>query len=196
MRRLTTDFPSVRLDMSLREWLPDNPAESADLQVAVERPDFGPAPGFTAHHLLDDPYLAILRKDHPLAERDEIELAELAAERWVDNDVAHGWCRRNLVEACTAAGFSPPFHVEANDYPSAMAFVASGIGMTVLPALGAAHRPPGLCAVRLVRPTPMRTIMAVVRDAVAHTPPVRTALEVLRDVSLAGSAIDDRPQGR
>ncbi|MFP5019170.1 LysR substrate-binding domain-containing protein [Pseudonocardia phyllosphaerae] len=183
--RLTGEFPGLRLRMSLLEWLPDDPAERVDLQVAVERPDYVPGAGFTAHHLRDDPYVAVLPAGHRFAGREEVELAELAGELWVDNDFARGWCRRNLVEACTAAGFSPPFGVEAHDYPTALAFVAAGLGLTVLPELGAVSLPTGLCAVPIVRPTPVRTILAVVRDAVAGTPPVRAALEVLRSEAVA-----------
>lgn len=183
VRRLTHEFPGVRLDLALREWLPDDPAERSDVQIAVERPEFAAWPGFTAHHLLDDPYVVVLPAGHPLAGRAEIELAELASERWVDNDFARGWCRRNLVEACTAAGFRPPFHVEAHDYPTALAFVAAGIGITVLPELGTIHLPAGTRAVPVVQPVPVRSILVVVRDAVAHTPPVRAACAELREIA-------------
>nr|WP_255426888.1 LysR family transcriptional regulator [Pseudonocardia sp. C8] len=196
VRRLTGEFPGVRLDLALREWLPDDPAERSDVQIAVAggagRTGHEAWPGFTAHHLLDDPYVAVLPQGHPLADRDEIELAELAGERWVDNDFARGWCRRNLVEACTAAGFRPPFHVEAHDYPTALAFVAAGIGITVLPELGAARLPPGTCAVPVVRPVPVRSIVAVVRDAVADTPPVVATLAELR----AAAALSPAAGGR
>ncbi len=116
---------------------------------------------------------------HPLAGRDEVELAELACERWVDNDFARGWCRRNLVEACTAAGFRPPFHVEAHDYPTALAFVAAGIGSPCCRASGPPTSPPGRVRCRSCRPTPVRSILAVVRDAVAAAPPVEAALAEL-----------------
>jgi len=182
VRRLTTDFPGVRLDLALRETIPDDPDGRADVQVVVAPRGFDPGSGFRAHHLLDDPYVVVLRDDHPLAHRDEIELTELLDERWVDNDFARGWCRRNLVEACTAAGFSPPFHVEAHDYPTAIAFVGAGVGVTVLPELGAAHLPPCLVAVRVVRPAPVRSIHVVLRDAVAGTPPGRAVLDTFRTV--------------
>jgi DNA-binding transcriptional LysR family regulator len=183
VRRLTHEFPGVRLDLALREWLPDDPADRSDVQIAVERPDFAAWLGFTAHHLIDDPYVVVLPESHPLAGREEIELAELATERWVDNDFARGWCRRNLVEACTAAGFRPPFHVEAHDYPTALAFVAAGIGITVLPELGAIHLPAGTRAVPVVQPVPVRSILVVVRDAVATTPPVLATCAELREIA-------------
>ena len=74
-----------------------------------------PGPGFTAHHLLDGPYVVVLPAGHRLAGQEEVDLDDLADERWVDNDFARGWCRANLIEACTAAGFSPAFRVEARD---------------------------------------------------------------------------------
>ncbi|WP_233558675.1 LysR substrate-binding domain-containing protein [Micromonospora radicis] len=89
----------------------------------------------------------------------------------------------NLIEACTAAGFSPIFGVEAHDYPTAIAFVGAGIGPTVLPALAAARLPDGVTSARLLRPTPIRSIQVVVPDAVAHTPPVRTAVAALREAA-------------
>jgi DNA-binding transcriptional LysR family regulator len=180
---LTDRFPGLRLELELREEIPADPARRADLQIAVARQEYEPGPGFTAHHLLDDPYVVVLPVGHPLADRDEIELAELADEAWIDNDFARGWCRRNLLEACRAAGFSPAFRVEAHDYPTALAFVAAGIGLTVLPALGAVHLPPGTVGVPAVRPAPSRTIYAVVQDAVSRTPPVRAAVDALRAVA-------------
>ncbi|WP_433532813.1 LysR family transcriptional regulator [Micromonospora sp. CA-263727] len=183
VRRVTTDLPGVRLDLELREHIPNSREERADVQVVVGPTGFDPGSGFTAHHLLDDPYVAVLPAGHRFAEQDEVDLVDLADERWVDNDFARGWCRANLIEACTAAGFSPAFGVEAHDYPTALAFVEAGIGLTVLPALGAAKLPDGVTRVRLVRPTPVRSIYLVVHDAVEHTPAVQTAVAALREAA-------------
>ncbi|CAM3502143.1 LysR family transcriptional regulator [Isoptericola cucumis] len=182
---LTAAYPGVRLDLELTEEIPTDPSRRADLQLAVAQPNFTPGAGTTAHHLLDDPYVAVIPESHPLAGRDEIELVELVGERWIDNDFARGWCRRNLLEACRAAGFAPSFAVEAHDYQTAVSFVGAGIGITVLPALGTAHPVPGTVAVPVVRPVPVRSIYALVQDAVADTPPVVTALEALRAVAAA-----------
>ncbi|GAA4686489.1 DNA-binding transcriptional regulator, LysR family [Promicromonospora umidemergens] len=188
VRAVTTQFPGVRLGLELAEHIPDKTEDRADLQVCVAQAGFEAGSGFTAHHLIDDPYVAVLPRSHRFADRDEIELAELADESWVDNDFARGWCRRNLLEACTAAGFSPTFHVEAHDYATAVAFVEAGIGMTVLPQLGAVHLPQATVAVPVVRPTPVRSIYAVMQDAVAHTPPAVAALDALRQTAAASRA--------
>lgn len=186
--RLLAEFPQLRLDLQLREEVPGIVEERADLQLVVDQPGRAPGSGFAAHHLLDDPYVAVLSERHRLAEAAEIPLPDLAAERWVDNDVARGWCRRQLLEACAAAGFSPSFHVEAHDYATAIAFVAAGIGITVLPALGAARLPPGLRAVPVVRPTPVRSIHVVVREAAGRTPPALAAIAALREVAVGRHA--------
>ncbi|PZG20278.1 LysR family transcriptional regulator [Micromonospora craterilacus] len=183
VRRITTDLPGVRIDLKLCEHIPDSREERADVQVVVGATGFDPGSGFTAHHVFDDPYVAVLPAGHRFADRVEVDLADLADERWVDNDFARGWCRANLIEACTAAGFSPAFRVEAHDYPTALAFVGAGIGLTVLPALGAAKLPDGVTCVRLVRPTPIRSIYVVVHDAVEHTPAVQTAVAALREAA-------------
>ncbi|MFY1655809.1 LysR family transcriptional regulator [Micromonospora sp. WMMD1274] len=187
VRRILTELPGVRLDLQLREHIPDSREERADVQVVVAGNGFDPGSGFTTRHLLDDPYVAVLPAGHRLAGQEEVDLADLADERWIDNDFARGWCRANLIEACTAAGFSPAFRVEAHDYPTALAFVAAGIGLTVLPALGAVHLPDDVTRVRVVRPTPIRSIHVVVHNAVEHTPAVRTAVAALWESAGAAS---------
>lgn len=183
VRTLMREHPGVRLDLELREDISQDLSERADLQIVVERDDLESARGITAHLLLEDPYVAVLPRAHPLANRDELELAELAEERWVDNDFSHGWCRQALLDACLSTGFTPTFHVEAHDYPTAIAFVDAGIGMTVLPALGAAHLPPGVVSIPVVRPTPVRSIYAFASDSTADSPPAATALDALRAIA-------------
>jgi DNA-binding transcriptional LysR family regulator len=178
------DFPSLRLDLALREDVPTGPGERPDIQILVDQSGLE-QPGMHAHHLIDDPYVVVLGDEHTLADRGEIELASLAGERWIDNDFARGWCRRNLVQACHAAGFSPPFHVEAHDYPTAIAFVAAGIGITVLPRLGARTLPAGVVAVPVTSPVPLRSIFAAVKDSVEHTPAAAAVLRVLREQAAA-----------
>lgn len=190
VRALMENFPDVRLDLALSEELPDNPVERSDIQIVVERESLPSAPGSSVHHLLDEPYVAVLHHDHPLAEADAIDLAELATDQWVDNDSAQGWCRRTLIDACRAAGFSPPFQVEAHDYPTAIAFVATGIGITVVPRLGVAALPAEVRAVPVTSPTPVRSIYAVVQTAIETTPPTRLVLDVLRAQATGAVASD------
>ena len=180
VRDLLRDFPNIRLNLTLRDDMPVDPAERADVQVLVGRDGLDPGPSARAYHLFSDPYVAVLPRAHPLADHPSIELAKLAGEDWVDNDLARGWCRANLIEACRAAGFAPPFRVEAHDYTTAIAFVDAGIGITVLPGLAARQLPPNVARVPVTGPTPRRMIYAVVQAAVEETPAVRSVLAALR----------------
>ncbi|MFI1991823.1 LysR family transcriptional regulator [Actinoplanes sp. NPDC020271] len=173
-------FPGVRLDLRLCDEPPERLDERPDLQLVVAGDEIPRRAGFRAEHLRDDPYVVILPEGHRLAGRDEIELAELAPERWIDNDFVHGRCRQVALDACAAVGFRPAFHVEAHDYRAALAFVAAGIGITVLPSLGAEQPPPGVVLIPVVRPTPVRRIHVVVRESVAASELGRTALALLR----------------
>jgi DNA-binding transcriptional LysR family regulator len=97
-----------------------------------------------------------------------------------------------VLDACAAAGFSPAFHVEAHDYPSAIAFVAAGLGITVLPRLGATALPAGVRAVRVVDPVPRRRVMLRTRNAVRDHPALRRAEALLRKRAHAAD-VEDRP---
>ena len=101
---MLAEFPNVRLNLVLRDDVPTEPAERADVQIVVEqgalhRP--GRRPG-TCSTTCTSPSC----RRHPLAAQPELDLAALAGDPWVDNDFARGWCRRNLIEACHAAGFT------------------------------------------------------------------------------------------
>ena len=179
-RSLLRRFPDIRLDLELRDDFTAGSAKRVDIQLLVAPPGFAGARDTRVHHLLDDPYVVVVPPEHPLAGADAVELARLAGERWIDNDFARGWCRENLIDACRAAGFSPPFRIEAHDYPTALAFVEAGIGITVLPRLGAATLPAGLVAVPVTAPAVRRSIYAVVQTSVEETPPAQCVLEELR----------------
>ncbi len=185
VRALLREFPRLRLGLTIRDDIPVDPTQRSDVQVVVEQHQLDPGPAARAHLLLVDPYVAILPRMHPLAGRAAIELAALAGEDWVDNDSARGWCRGNLIEACHAAGFAPPFRIEAHDYPMAIAFVDAGIGITVLPGLAARNLPDGVVSVPVTAPTPRRSIYAVVQTAVEDSPAVQSVLATLHECARA-----------
>lgn len=184
VRRLSAEFPDVCLGLELREVIPSDPRERPDLQLAVRQPRAPADPGFAAIPLLDDPYVVVMPDGHRLAGRAEIALPELTEEEWIDNDTEHGWCRAHLLDACRAIGFVPAFRIEARDYATAIALVAAGAGITVVPALGARHLPPGVVVAPVVRPRPVRVVEAVVRRS-NDTPALRAAIDELRRAAAA-----------
>ncbi len=183
---LRREFPELRLDLRWTEVL-DDPLGDLDVNVFVERRDTQPPTAAVVHPLVDDSYVVVLQEDDPLAMRGDVPLAELADRPWIDNDLDHGACREVLLVACAEVGFSPRFSVEMHDYRTAIPFVTSGIGITVLPRLALGELPAGLTSRPVVSPTPVRHISVAVRRAVAdHAAVVRT-VELLRAAVRASS---------
>lgn len=112
-----------------------------------------------------DPMLICLPAGHPLAASEDVELAELAAERWFGGDRCP-WIPV-LVEQCRAAGFTPAFSLlQTNDYGAMQALAATHglVGLIPMLALAAPH--PGVVFRRLRPPPRPRTL----RYAVAAPP--------------------------
>ncbi|MEL6555036.1 MAG: LysR substrate-binding domain-containing protein [Cyanobacteria bacterium J06621_11] len=89
--------------------------------------------------LLTEPLVVVLAASHPLAdqdtaEQDTIDLRQLAKASWITGrqDEGCGLLLRFL-EACRQAGFTPNIQQETNDVQMRLGFVASGLGVTLLP---------------------------------------------------------------
>src|SRR5690606_40617364 len=83
------------------------------------------------------------------------------------------------------------FAIETHDYASALAFVGTGTGVTVLPELGVRNVPPDVVVVPISAPTPTRTIVLCARRALRGHPGVERARELL----LACAARADHERG-
>ncbi|MBM6406091.1 LysR family transcriptional regulator [Phycicoccus sp. CSK15P-2] len=184
---LAQEFPETTLDLFVTDEFDPGRRPLPDLQLVV-RPPGSPAPeGYTSLHVADDPYMVVLPSGHPLADEPEVALARLVHENWVDNDVSRGWCRRVTLDACAAVGFQPQYRIRTHDYPSATALVAAGLGITVLPSLGAVSLPDGVVARPVVDPTPVRSVYVLVHDASSQSPLVTRAVELTLAVRPGGS---------
>ena len=183
---LVREFPELRLDLRLVELAGESPAE-ADIDVRVDNDVARRALDHREIELLRDPYVVVLPAAHRFAGLPAVPLAQLRDELWVDNDFSRGACRRVVLDACAAAGFAPTFRIETHDYPSAIAFVAEGVGITVLPRLGAGPLPPGVRAVPVVDPVPCRRIVLRTRIAVAGHPAVLRATALLQERAAASA---------
>jgi len=175
---IAREFPRLRLDLRLIELLAAD-SGAPDVEIAVDGAESGGIAGYQVHPLLTEPYLAVVPVTSALAHRTQVDLAELREEAWVDNDVARGPCRQAVLDACSTVGFSPAFHIETQDYPTSIRFVAEGMGITVIPRLGLDALPDSVVAVPIVNPTPRRSISVRVRDTAADHPAVIRMLELL-----------------
>ncbi len=187
VQTLSAEFPDTRLRLRIEDEVTEIAARRPDLAVAVRREhaQTTAVPGYSHEDLMVESYVAVVPAGHAFAGRTAVDTAELEHERWIDNDVRRGACRQAVLDACAAAGFTPRFVVETTDYPSALRFVARGVGVTVLPRLGATELPPGTVAVELCNPAPRRTVVAYVKDSECRSPVVRRAMHLLREAAAA-----------
>jgi DNA-binding transcriptional LysR family regulator len=137
--------------------------------------------GLSRATLLDDVADVVIPVDHPLADRREIDLADLHGERWVSSSpgtICHDW----LIFTLRTAGLEPEITCMADEYPTQIALVAAGHGCAIVPRLGRDFLPAQVRAVP-VRPRPTRRIFAIWRTDAARRPAIRAAVEVLRQMS-------------
>ncbi|GAB3167440.1 LysR family transcriptional regulator [Myceligenerans halotolerans] len=112
-------------------------------------------------------------------------LATLADAEWIAGCER---CRADLLARCAQAGFAPRIAFETDDYVAIQALVASGAGVSTVPALTLrAHRDPGVVTAPL--PGAIRRIMALTIGA--PTPPAR---ELIARLAAVGQRFADEDQ--
>lgn len=179
---LRGQHPGVQVDLRLtdaRDPLREVAQGRADLAIVV-LPAAPTRDDVHLVHLLDDPYRAVVPAGHRLAAKAVLDLADLADEPWVRPEWPTGPCLQTVLDACAAAGFSPNFVVESEDYPTAQGFVAADLGVTLIPRTGLGNPHPGVAVRPVSRPEPVRTIHAAVRKPSLAQPALRGLLHALR----------------
>lgn len=182
LHQISQEFPCVRFDLHLNDLPQITESPQPDLQLVVEQPGFTAPDGFTLHHLLTEPYSVALPQEHPLAQHSTpLSLDDLKDDLWIDVEPAKGWCWQTLVNSCESAGFYPNFHVQAYDYPMGLQLAASGLGICVLPRIGA-QNPIKEVAIRELNETgPRRTVSALVPSRRGDSAVALRMIELLRN---------------
>lgn len=171
------------------EALPLLRQRTLDVALTYRYPHLGmPLPeGLVAQALFDDPL--VLAVPEELGEIDG--LAALPHQPWITTP-APSACRDVMTHACQSAGFTPVIERSYRDLRSALALVAAGLGVTILPMMLCRTPPRGLALITL--PGKGRTIEAVVRAGTESHPAIAAALHHL---SVSESAVvPDPPAGR
>ncbi|UYQ63837.1 LysR family transcriptional regulator [Streptomyces peucetius] len=126
--------------------------------------------------LLTDRLVGLVPEGHRLAEAESVAIADLAEESWIAGCPR---CRRQLVDACEKAGFTPRIDFATDDYPAVIGLVGAGLGVAVLPELALESvRPKGARPVT-VEPAVDREIVALTLPDLAHVPAVSATLTEL-----------------
>lgn len=187
LRELRERYPRLTVEMSemvdANETLPL--LQRGDVELAVVN-DWDNAPlelpcGLSHEYLLHDWVDIALPADHPLAERDAVDLAELGGEQWIAwtrGSVCHAWLRSTL----RAAGVEPTIAHTAEEHPTQLALVAAGLGAAMIPRIGRDLVPPGVRMIDM-RPTLARRFYVVWRCDATRRPAVQAGVAAMREAA-------------
>ncbi|WP_189831589.1 LysR family transcriptional regulator [Streptomyces zaomyceticus] len=126
--------------------------------------------------ILADRLVGLVPEGHRLAGAGSVGIAELAEESWIAGCPR---CRRQLVDVCEEAGFTPRIDFATDDYPAVVGLVGAGLGVAVLPELAIESvRPRGARTVA-VEPAVEREIVALTLPDLAQVPAVAATLDEL-----------------
>ena len=128
-----------------------------DAEQPPRRPE-----GTERHELGREAMLAVMAEDHPLATRERVRVADLAQETWTAPSR-----QALLYRTCVAAGFEPRISFVTRDVLAARGLVASGLAVTLMPALLASGLP-GIAMVPLEGLQPFRSLYALTPAAGAR----------------------------
>jgi DNA-binding transcriptional LysR family regulator len=185
LARLRQSHPAVTVQFSEAE-----PPESlaairaggVDLAVAFSYEGNDPGRGeddlngLLVLDVLTDPVMLALPSDHPLAGQDEVDLADLSADRWIAGCPR---CRGHLLTLAHDAGFDPDVTFETEDYVAVLGLVAAGLGVALVPQLILSTVSHPDVVTRPVSPPSRRIVQIVTTPDLHRVPAVGAALDAL-----------------
>jgi DNA-binding transcriptional LysR family regulator len=147
---------------------------AGELDAGIVHAPLG-ADDMASHPLLEEPLMAAIPAEHPLAGSDRIPLAALADELLVlpRRDRAPA-LYDELVAHCRRRGFTPRVGYEVTGMAAALALVGAGLAAALLPASLDAQPHPGAVFVPLTEPLPTIILLLIWRRGAA--PPELTTL--------------------
>jgi DNA-binding transcriptional LysR family regulator len=180
-------YPKVELSMVDAE--PEEARtllRSGDIDLALVY-DYASVPDTLAQELeleflIDDVYDAVLPRDHPLADKAELRMADLGSEPWIGPTDRSG-CRLIVNRACQDAGYEAKIAFEADETMAAQALVAAGMGLTIYPRLALSPLHPGVVARPLGPKAPVRRIWAARLQGGYRSPACEAMQQILHDVA-------------
>jgi len=176
-------FPDLGLELVLRSCSIDDLLED-DIDVAVGESSSSPAVAeWQAVDFLEEGYVAIVGRDHPLAARESVHLMDLADEDWATDDPPDSPWFQRIASACRAAGFSPCVQINPRDFSTVLGFVATGDHVTVQPSLIAQDLRADLVAVPIDSTALRRRMSVQVRRSLIRHPAARYIVRRLHSMA-------------
>lgn len=196
LAELTGAAPELRCEVVEAEpeaALPALPLGDVDLVLGDEwghHPVRLPA-GVERHELLTEPVRVVLPADHPVAGDPDVpvRLADLAGAAWVSGPAGMGWDEMTVRTCRALGGFEPDVRHRLNDATIALAAVAAGLAVTLLPELVLGAPGPALAVRPIGGGDVARALFAATRATDAARPSTRAVLDAIRGraVRLAGT---------
>ncbi|MDR6979552.1 DNA-binding transcriptional LysR family regulator [Streptomyces sp. 3330] len=140
--------------------------------------------GLVKAPILDDPADVAMPAGHPLADRDEVDLAEFAEDEWItwgEGEFCHEW----LLFTLRSRGVEPIVGHRAAETHTQLGLVAAGLGVCIAPLLGRHPVPEGVVTVPL-RQRVRRHVYVLWRADADRRPSIRAAVAALK---AAGKAV-------
>ncbi|MFJ9618374.1 LysR family transcriptional regulator [Streptomyces noursei] len=138
----------------------------------------GPSSRLQWTALLEDPLHVVMPEGHRFADRESLDIAELAAEPWVLGCLKTDAYLRRYAER---AGFAPDVRSTTTDYFFARSLVAAGMGISLVPSIALVPTVPGVHAVPIEPPAPTRHIGVATLDRPCDRPHVTAFIQALRE---------------
>lgn len=131
-------------------------------------------------HLVDDPMLVAIPRDHRLAARRTLRLAELADEPWIAGSAT---VEETLIGMCLRSGFQPRIHYVVREWNAKHGLVAAGLGITLVSGIAASATRPDILIKRLhPDDVPVRAVYAATLGRAAVPAAVEEFLRLLAEV--------------
>ena len=141
--------------------------------------------GILTRALYDEPFMVVVPRGHPFARRKTIAAHELDVADLLLLPVGH--CLRDQVlDACREFTRPPPPGRQGNSLETLRSMVASGMGISVLPAsaLTARYANPLIKVIDFASPVPMRRVALAWRKGFARPAAVAQLAETIRRLAL------------
>lgn len=159
IRKFWETYPKVQLVLhqgdytSICDWVQTgtvdfgfaNPAAAKELEIQA---------------LWTDPFVAVLPKTHPLAQKDSVSLKELAAEPYL---MLEEGCCSEPMEAFRRAGITPNVRLAMHDDYSILSMVEQGLGYSILAELVLKKTAYDVAVLRIEEPV-LRNMALVMKD--------------------------------
>jgi DNA-binding transcriptional LysR family regulator len=131
-------------------------------------------------HVIDDPLLLAVGRDHPLARRRTVDLDDLAQEGWI---AATATASDTMIGAWQWAEWRPRVVQLAKDWTAKLGLVAGGLGVTLVPGLAADAVRPDVSLVRIRSDRNVTREVSIATQAGSDSPAAAAFAELLHETA-------------